>query len=265
MKMAVSAMSFMFDNKSSEDYGIYIGGFDNNPIKEDMASTNIEFVQDKLPTRSENFIYGIVQSEENLKFNINLFSYDYLSKNDITYIDSWLFASNNPKKLMFMQEDMATYTYNAIFSKNNIVYHGNQIIGFNCDVICDSAYAYEMKKTEVYTITPNKNARIRFNNLSGGINYLYPRLSWTCNKDNGRLQIVNVTDSRRTFSMTGLKQGETITIDEYFQIESSLGLLRSENCNKQWLRLLNGVNHLDVVGDCGKLYMTYQFKKAIGS
>lgn len=263
--MAVSAMSFIFDNKSSEDFGVYIGGFDNNAIKNDMASTNIQFIQDFLPSRGENFIYGIVQNETNLQFKLNMFGYDYFSKNDISYIDNWLFANKKPKKLMFCQEDMATYTYMAVFSKNEIIYHCNRPIGFECDVVCDSAYAYEAKKTEVYNIVNSKYTNIRFNNLSGGINYLYPEISWTCNKDNGVLTIVNLSDNNRTFTITGLKVGEKITIDKFFQITSSLGLYRCENCNKEWLRLRNGINNIRIIGDTGKLYMTYQFKKAIGS
>lgn len=263
--MAVTALSFIYNGISSEDFNLYVGGFDSSSIKQDMASTNIEFIQDRLPTRIENFIYGIQQSEANLKFKLNLFSYEYLSRNDVTYIDNWLFANKKPKKLMFCQEDMATYTYLAVFSKNNIIYHGNQIIGFECDVVCDSAYAYEQEITESYVVQRGVETKIRFNNLSGGINYLYPKISWTCNKDGGGIRIVNENDGNRTFVMSNLRMGEKITIDNYFQITSSLGLLRSEDCNKQWLRLKQGINKIVVSGDTSRFYMTYQFKKAIGS
>lgn len=263
--MSITALSFSYNGVDSEDYGLYIGEINPSSVKNTMASTNTEFIQDFLPTRSENFIYGVRQSERNLTFKIKLFSYDFLSKNDVSYIDNWLFSNKQPKRLMFMQEDMATYSYMAIFEKNEIISVGNKIIGFECDIICDSSYAIEQEKTEVYQVNSAKDVSVRFNNLSGGINYLYPKIEWTCNKDNGSLQIVNKNDNNRTFIITGLRNGEKITIDRYFQIKSSMGLLRSENCNKKWLRFVNGINNFTVKGDTSNLYITYQFKKAIGA
>lgn len=263
--MAVSALSFIYNNIPSEDFGLYIGEFDSSVIKTDMASTNIEFIQDHISERSENFIYKVIQSEKNISFDLNLFSYDYLSKSDISYVDNWLFANKKPKPLVFCQGDMSTYTFHAIFSNNQIVYHGNRAIGFKCKVVLDSTFAYENKQTEVISVFSDESTKVRFNNLSGGINYLYPEISWTCNKDNGMLEIINSSDNNRRFFIDGLKTGEKITIDKWQQIDSSLGLLRRDNCNGGWLRLRNGINILSVKGDTGNLNMTYQFKKAIGS
>ena len=63
----------------------------------------------------------------------NLFFEDYknIDKNDIKYIDQWLFSQKFPKKLILCQEDMATYYYKAIFKKSEILYHNNKIYGLN--------------------------------------------------------------------------------------------------------------------------------------
>lgn len=263
--MAVSALSFLYNQISSEDYSLYIGEINGQNLKNDMASTNTEFIMDTVNNRSENFIYGVKQTETNLKFNLKLFGYDKFTKNDITYIDNWLFSNRMPQKLMFCQEDMANYTYHAIFSKNQILYNGNEAFGFDCDIICSSAYGYETEKTDVYNILPNTITKVRFNNLSGGINYLYPKLSFVCNKDNGRIKIINKSDKDRTFEMTGLSNGESIEIDDWFQINTSTGLYRLEKCNKQWLRFKNGINYLDITGDTSKINIKYTFRRGIGS
>ena len=133
--MTFSAFSFIFDNISSEDYGLYIGGVDSQEIKSSMASTNTEIVYDSVNNRSENFVYGVKQSERCLEFNIELFSYDKLSRSDISYIDSWLFSNRQPKKLVFCQEDMANYTFYAIFSKNEIKAIFNEPYLLSCKIV----------------------------------------------------------------------------------------------------------------------------------
>ena len=262
--MTFSAMSFIYDNISSEDYGLYIGSIDNKTITSSMASTNTELIFDSIANRSENFVYGVKQTEPCLTFDIELFSYEKLSRSDISYIDAWLFSNRKPKKLVLCQEDMANYTFYAIFSKNEIKAYANKPYMLTCTIVCSSAYGYEIEKKDEYIIN-NGSTVVRFNNLSGGINYLYPKLEFVCNKDLGAITIENLSDNNRKFIISNLYNGEKITIDEWFQIESSTGLLRLENCNKQWLRLKNGINNIKISGNLSKLTMYYSFRKAIGS
>lgn len=260
-----SSMSFIYNNIPSEDYGLFIGGFNAPAIVENMASTNTELIYDRLANgRDENLIFGTKISEPLLSFEIELFSYDPLSRNDISYIDNWLFSNRTPKKLVFCQDDMTSYYFMAIFSKNEIIHHSSQPMGFKCTIICDSAYAYEIEKEDIWQVTKDKALTIKFNNLSAGLGYLHPRIEFVCNASDGKLVISNRTDNR-TFEIKGLQNGETITIDEWFQIKSSTGLNRLENCNKQWLRFVRGINLLQVDGDTYKVKVKYKFKKAIGS
>lgn len=259
-----NSMSFIYDNISSEDYGLYLGGFDISTIQESMASTNTELIYDRVNGRDENLIFGTKITEPVLQFELKLFSYDPLSRNDISYVDTWLFSNNTPKKLVLCQEDMTTYHFMAIFSKNNVISHANSPMGFTCTVICDSAYAYEFEREDVWQIQKDKELLIRFNNLNAGLGYLYPRIEFVCNQNDGKLIINNMTDSR-AFEIGGLQNGEVITIDEWFQIKSSTGLHRIENCNKQWLRFVKGVNNIYVSGNTSNVKVKYKFKKAVGS
>lgn len=263
--MAFPATSFIYGGISSEDYGLYLGSTSNPGFEKTQASTNPIFIIDSIKSRTHNFIYGIEQSEPNLKFTLDMFTYDYLSRSDIAYIDNAFFSSTMPKKLVFCQEDMANYYYNAIFSKNQIISSGNQVMGFSCDIICADAYAYEPFKTAIYDVVNGDLNKVRFNNLSGGLNYLYPRINFVCNRDSGKLKIINKSDNNRTFEIWGLKNGETVSIDEWFHITSSTGLMRLENCNKQWLRFAKGINHLEIQGDTSRVNVTYQFNRSIGS
>ena len=139
----MKSISFIYDNQSSEDYGLYIGSLNAKSTSNSPASTNSEIVYDTVNNRNEVFIYGVETTEKLLEFDIELFFEDYenIDKSDILYIDQWLFSNKFPKKLVFCQEDMSTYYYNAIFKKNEILYHNNRIYGFKCQIQCDSPYA----------------------------------------------------------------------------------------------------------------------------
>lgn len=262
----MKSISFIYDNQSSEDYGLYIGSLNAKSTSNSPASTNSEIVYDTVNNRNEVFIYGVETTEKLLEFDIELFFEDYenIDKSDILYIDQWLFSNKFPKKLVFCQEDMSTYYYNAIFKKNEILYHNNRIYGFKCQIQCDSPYAYTSEKELTIPIT-NEKAIARINNISSGLSYIYPSIQFVCNKEGGQVTIKNKSDENRTLILSGLKNNETITIDKWFQITSSYGLKRLGNCNKQWLRLRDGVNYIEVSGDTTRITLKYQFMQGIGS
>lgn len=262
----MKALSFIYDEKSSEDYGLYIGELNAKTTADSMASTNSEIVYDSVNDRIENFIFGVNVTERLLEFEMNLFFEDYenIDKSDIKYIDQWLFSQKFPKKLILCQEDMSTYYYKAIFKKNDILYHNNKIYGFKCSIQCDSAYAYTSEKQLIIPITSDKSIT-RINNISSGVTYIYPSIRFVCNKEGGSVVITNKSDNNRSFIISNLKQGEEIYIDKWFQITSSYGLKRLGNCNKRWIRLKDGVNYIEVSGNTSRVVLTYQFMQGIGS
>lgn len=264
--MKLKALSFIYNNTTSEDYGLYIGSLNAKTTSSSMASSNSEIVYDFVNNRLENFIYGVKLTERLLEFEIELFfeNYENLDKNDIKYIDSWLFSQKYPQRLVFCTEDLSTYYYKAIFKKNDILYHNNKIYGFKCSIQCDSAYAYTSEKQLVIPITSDKSIA-RINNISSGVTYIYPSIRFVCNKEGGSIVMTNKSDNNRSFIINNLKQGEEIYIDKWFQITSSYGLKRLGNCNKRWIRLKDGVNYIEVSGNTSRVVLTYQFMQGIGS
>ena len=260
------ALSFIYDGQSSEDYGVYIGEITSSNKKSSMASTNSKIIYDTVPNRTENFIYGVEKTSDTLEFEVNLFfeKYEDIDRDDIKYVDQWLFSNSYPAKLMFCEEDMSIYYFNAIFQKNDVLYINNTPYGFKCKIQCDSSYAYSSEFVETVVLNGGATSYI-IKNMSSGLNYIYPKISFTCNKDNGSLHILNRNDNNRHFEICGLKQGESIIIDKWLQISSSYGLKRLQNCNKNWLRLKKGMNYIDFSGDVTRVNLEYQFIQGIGS
>ena len=265
--MACKALSFVYNGQASEDYGLYIGELGGKMEDSSMASTNTELIYDTIPNRIENFIYQVKITEDLLEFNMKLFFENPtdIGKDDLKYIDQWLFSNKYPKKLIICQEDMLNCYYNAIFKDNNILYYGNKPYGYDCTVQCDSPYAYEFEHEHTISIQHGQIGKLRVNNTSSGISYIFPNINFICNKENGSIYIKNINDNGRTLIFENLKQGEEITLDKWFQITSSYGLRRLGNCNKKWLRFVQGINNIEISGDLTKFNIKYQFMQGVGS
>lgn len=261
--MAISTTSFIFRDICSEDFNLYLGEIGgSNGVKNYQASTNTEYIMDTIPNRNETFIYRTQITEPNLKIPVKLFSLGEIDRDDLDYIDAWLFANRTPQKLVFCQGDMANYNFMAIFSKNESVSVGNLSRGLECEIVCDSPYAYDISDYIEYINDGNIKY---FECLSSGLNPLYPSIEFVCNSDNGTVKIKNIDDDNREFIITGLFNGEKITIDKWLQLVSSTGLRRLGNCNKAWLRFYRGVNRLEISGNVNKVKIGYKFLKGIGA
>lgn len=253
--MAFYGLKFIYDNIPSDSMGLYIGEFGGNSVKNSPSSTKRELVYEHNEAREENLIFGTKTSSDLLEFDLGVFSYEQLSRQEMERIERWLFYNDKPKKLVICQDDMYQYHYNAIITGEWISV-GNMSQGLQCKVQCDSQYGYSNRVTMVI---PKGTRTVRNASIT---KMIYPKIEFTCTKANGSISIKNVTENR-TFTMTGLQLNEKITIDKWFQITSSTGLLRLSNCNREWLRLLSGMNKLEVQGDVANIKLEYIPKHAI--
>ena len=163
---------------------------------------------------------------------------------------------------------MQTSYFDCIFNEPKTVRNGNQIYGFNAEVVCNSAFGWETPKTTTYTYSASVvDSSVVFNNRSDDSgNYLYPNLVITMNNIAGGLSITNSSDSNRVFSFAGLSGNEVLTINCGLEtLVSSTGLKRLSNFNKNFLRLVPGINNLRIQGNVASIAMTTQYvAKKIG-
>ena len=260
--MAFNADSIIFNNTPSEMFELYVGSIGSKDGKaSDSGSTNTKVVYDVV--NNENFIYGIELKDTMAKLTIELYCERELRADEVADIDQWLCNNHEFKSLVICQPDMVNYEYKAFCEGYDKIKIGGKVYGFKCKFVCDSLYAYALEETKTYKI--NGTTKIRFLNLDNGFSYLRPATEFTCTASNGTITIVNKSDNNRTFVIEGLTKGETIKIDKYGQLVSSLGILRVGNCNKKFLRLKNGVNDLEISGNLSEFKMTYRFRRAIGT
>lgn len=265
--MAFYGKAFIYDSIPSDTYGLFIQDIDAQAINRTMGSTEMEIYEDRTYRRATPYFYGATPSKK-LSFSMSAFSENELTAEDFQRVQAWLFSSRAYKKLQIVQYDMQSVYFNCILNKPEIVRVGNKIHGFSCLVDCDSPFAYKFPKTITYTYTDSSVvASETFYNASDDKGaYLNPKLVITMNAFGGDISITNVTDSSRVFSFTSLSAGEVLTVDNSLQtILSSTGNKRIGNFNKNYLRLVPGVNHLNISGNVSSISMTTQFiAKKIG-
>lgn len=267
--MAFYGRSFMYDGVASETFNLYIMDIDSNAINQSMASSSMDIKEQKVFRRPTPYFLGATPSPK-LQFEFSAYSEDEIDADTFQLISKWLFSSRIYKKLQIDQEDIRNIYFNCIFVDPKIVRVGNIIKGFTATVVCDSPYAWLSPRTVTYTYTdPNINdSPINFYNASDDAGaYLYPdSLIITMNSFGGTCDIVNQSDTNRLFYLFNLSPNEVITMNCNLQtISSSTGLKRLGNFNKNYLRLVPGINRLFLSGNVASMSMTTKFvAKKIG-
>jgi tRNA A37 threonylcarbamoyltransferase TsaD len=68
---------------------------------------------------------------------------------------------------------------------------------------------------------------------------------------NTAISLVNLSNDNYTFSFSGLTIGEVLTINnQKKRIESDKSTNRFDKFNKNWFKLIRGVNNIQVTGKC---------------
>lgn len=222
----------------------------------------MELITDRATRSMRNNLIGTVPSGV-LEFELEVMCEHEVSSFQSHMIKSWLFGQLKYKKLFILNGDMNDVYFNCILNDpEDIQINGNN--GWKFTVICDSGGAWELPKTKKYM--PNAvNGKIIFNNTSGSNDYYYPDIKFVLGQLETGFTIVNQSDSNRAFTFSGLSGGETISIDgETKMITSSLNLNRLSKFNKNYFRLVRGVNVLICTGQIDYVEITTQNFRRMG-
>lgn len=270
--MGFFGYNFTFAGIPSETYNLGIVNFDTGMITSPAGNT-VEIYKEEIFRRAKPYFYG-VSPRPVLEFPITIGTPDIIDGYTRSLIEKWLFGQQTYQKLQIVQGDIQNSYYNCFLTEQESYAIGNIKYGFNCKVVCDSPYAWDYPSSLVKTYSPSTITTESFNfyNLSTTNSYLYPFISFTLNSIGTNITLINNTDNGRIFTFgTGLlpilTANETITVDNDLQIiTSSLGTTtyRLSSFNKNWFRLVSGINNITITGGISNLTMTTQFARSIG-
>lgn len=262
--MSFYATSFTFNGVPSETHSLRI--YSNSAESTSNLPGDVRIYGEKLFKRTDFYFYG-ASVEPTLEFPVMFITDNTeLTAKDLEQISSWLFGQSNYGELRIVQPDMQDVYYNCFLTDPKIYRVGNIIRGVSATVRCRQPWGLTKSKTYTYSFTPNaSNAEIRHFNGSDHSGYTFPILELTVDAFGGAFTITNTSDDDRIFSFTGLLSNEVVTVNNSLQIvTSSTGLRRLSLFNKNFFRLVQGLNVLTVDGHIKTLKISYAQARKIG-
>ncbi len=263
--MAFSATKFIYDGEPCETYGLMLYTFDSKGgVIEGDLGANIEMIEDRTLRNVTPTVFGSKQGDP-LKFKLTFGSLTPISREDFSEIAYWLCGKSEYRVLEILQDDMAETLYKCYMT--NIQHENIRGIpyAFTTDVICDCPYAYSYPETYSFTVSGSKKTVIYNDSAYSG--YLFPHITLTPSNVTQTVSIINEDDNNREFKFTQLNNydNEIIYIDNARQIiTSNNGVNMYPYFNKNFFRLIRGLNNITITGDC-VIRIVFQKYKAAGS
>lgn len=211
----IYAESFVFDDRTAEEFHLQICGFDGNGYQDDLRIGSIEMsktanpIQNRYP-RVGNYRYGDVLT---FTFNVGKHNNEYFDAYEIEAIERWLIerSKSEYKVLRFVQEDLCDTFYMASCTSMQCIANGGMVYGLTLTFTCDAPFGYS-HSVEVSFAPSAGNTTVSVYDNSSVIGYQY--LSGTITvRANGNISIVNSLEPSRVFTLNNCVAGEVITID----------------------------------------------------
>ena len=259
--MSFYGSTFVYNDLSSDQFGLRIGELDGGGVNDLMGSNSLEIVEQKIYRRSTPFFYGSTAAPK-LSFEVSAYSEQDLDGDMLAEIQRAYFSTRVYKQFKIMQSDISDTYFNALLLDPKITKIGNVGKGITFTVSCDSPFAWHYPKITTWSFAGADidESKTFLNNSDDSGAYLYPSLTITMNTTGGNATITNSDDGNRVFQFTGLSANEVIIMDCSRQtLSSSTGLKRLGLFNKKFLRLVPGINHLRIQGGIARIDMTTQF------
>lgn len=261
--MAQYGSSFIYNNRSSEEFDLIIGGFESKStvlnIDRAVEKSSMNKYRHKVNT------YGVNYSDV-LSFTIQLIKDPCkysdqeslrFTRAEIREIAAWLTSPITPRLFhMFNYPDNTDMEYDYFGMFINIEAQDNGVYSINCTFECNTPYALSSEQSIVITggqgVVTNPSDEYE--------DYVYPTVIITPTSTELNpysIRLINESDGNRSITLNKMKRGDTVIMDcQKMTIKNSSGsLFDFEDLNIDvveyiyWFRLLHGDNSIRVVGD----------------
>ena len=262
--MAFYGYNFIYDGIPASEYGLRISSLSDQG---ESVGAGVELINQDIYRRHKVYLLGVKQTPVlSIPFSITV--KDELSASQSSAISRWLFGRDSYKKLQILQPDMEDIYFNCIFQNNSLIKVGNITRGYTATAVCDSPFAWQYPKKEIFTFDNySVYENILINNTSDVSDYYYPKMEVRANIFGGSLEITNISDNNRVFGISGLEPNEGLVIDNNLQsITNTADENRIDSLvsySYKWFRLVPGANYLTIRGNISYLAFINTFPKKI--
>lgn len=258
--------TIIYDGIQSENYDLRILDFNFSNPSESTAGGDASIMEDWLYRRETPYFYGRYY-QSSLEFDFTLGSFNAIDGATRSAIEAWLLGRHKYLPLRIVQDDISDIVFNVILTKSNHVYVGNLAYGISLHAKCDRPWGlyYPPILTKVYA-GGLMTETFDYPNVSAYDGYNRPTVTFTMDSTATYFSLINATDSNREFRFDNLTAGEKITVDnDKGIISSDLGNLRIANFNKNFFRLIKGVNSLTISGYITEFTLSTSFARMVGA
>lgn len=262
--MTFYGYNFIYDGIPASEYGLRISSLSEQG---ESVGASVELISQDIYRRPNAYLLGVKQTPVlSIPFSITV--ENELTASQASVISRWLFGRESYKKLQILQPDMENVYFNCIFQNPSLIKIGNITRGFTATAVCDSPFAWEYPKKEIFTYDNySVYENVLINNTSDSSDYYYPKMEVRANIFGGSLEITNISDNNRVFGISSLEPNEGLLIDNSFQtITNTADENRIDSLvyyNYKWFRFIPGANYLTIRGNISYLAFINTFPKKI--
>ena len=260
--MHLSGKYFNYNNQSSANWAQFFAQVELTP---DRGSMGVRALSTQYPRLSHHHFLQQDTWEEPLSFDVEIVSDRVLSDAEVGEVYAWLFHEKAFRKLEPLSDEYDGVYLNCVFHAVEEIEGGVNgkygAVGFKATLLCDAPWGWE--DGEAVYEAAEIGTQMAFENPSVYKGYLYPEVILQTGTQGGSVMLQNVTDQNRQTAFTGLNATpHTITLrPETLEVRSTLSTEPIYNSfNKNFFRLLPGLNRFAATGDIQKL--TFQYRIA---
>lgn len=263
--MHLSGKYFNYNNQSSAIWGLFFAQVELTPDRRRMGGPAYSTQYNRL---SHHHFLQQDTWEEPLSFDVEIVSDRVLSDAEVGEVYAWLFNEKAFRKLEPLSDEYDGVYLNCVFHAVEEIEGGVNgkygAVGFKATLLCDAPWGWE--DGEAVYEAAEIGTQMAFENPSVYKGYLYPEVILQTGTQGGSVMLQNVTDQNRQTAFTGLNATpHTITLlPETLEVRSTLSTEPIYNSfNKNFFRLLPGLNRFAATGDIQKLTFQYRIARLI--
>lgn len=263
--MHLSGKYFNYNNQSSAIWGLFFAQVELTPDRRRMGGPAYSTQYNRL---SHHHFLQQDTWEEPLSFDVEIVSDRVLSDAEVGEVYAWLFHEKAFRKLEPLSDEYDGVYLNCVFHAVEEIEGGVNgkygAVGFKATLLCDAPWGWE--DGEAVYEAAEIGTQMAFENPSVYKGCLYPEVILQTGTQGGSVMLQNVTDQNRQTAFTGLNATpHTITLlPETLEVRSTLSTEPIYNSfNKNFFRLLPGLNRFAATGDIQKLTFQYRIARLI--
>ena len=263
--MHLSGKYFNYNNQSSAIWGLFFAQVELTPDRRRMGGPAYSTQYNRL---SHHHFLQQDTWEEPLSFDVEIVSDRVLSDAEVGEVYAWLFHEKAFRKLEPLSDEYDGVYLNCVFHAVEEIEGGVNgkygAVGFKATLLCDAPWGWE--DGEAVYEAAEIGTQMAFENPSVYKGYLYPEVILQTGTQGGSVMLQNETEQNRPTGETRhtARQHPRKHLPHTLEVRSTLSTEPIYNSfNKNFFRLLPGLNRFAATGDIQKLTFQYRIARLI--